>query len=121
MSFKKELKKTFSNDDKLLDLRIQSVWYFFLISILLFLLNFFFIAAKFYLDFNLFFFPYIYSIFIVSIVLSLFFVIKWYFRNAIKWYKTYLLWFLFFLVFIILFLPIVISRDWLFKILGINF
>jgi len=115
MSLKKELSKTFSNKDNILDLRYEWVGIFFLISVLAFSLNFFFIGAKFYLKINLMLFPYIYTIFMISISMWLFFLFKWSFRNIIKWFLSYLAWFICFIFFIILMLPAIIAKESLFE------
>jgi len=115
MSFKKELKKTFSDSDKLLDLRYESVGIFFLISVLIFSLNFFFVWAKFYLDFNLSIFTFIYTIFVLSISVWFFFLLKWSFRDKVKWGLAYFTWFVCFLVFLVMILPVVMPREELFN------
>lgn len=118
MSLKKELIKMFSNEDTILDLRYKWIWIFFLISVLAFSLNFFFIGAKFHLDFNLMIFPYIYTIFMISISMWFFFLLKWSFRNIIKWYLSYITWFACFIVFIILMLPAIMPKEVLFDTLS---
>jgi len=115
MSFKKELSKMFSNKDNLLDLRYEWVGIFFLISVLVFSLNFFFIGAKFYPEINLMIFPYIYTVFMLSISMWFFLLLKWSFRNVIKWFLSYLTWFICFIVFIVLMLPAIMPKETLFE------
>lgn len=110
MTFKENLKQSFSEKEEIDLLRFNSVKIVLIFSIFLFFLNFFFLWTN--IEFNLFkiFLPFTYFFLLISMIYYFYFLIKIKFVKS-RWFLR-LIYFLLLLLLILFLLPF-IFRHWL--------
>ena len=115
MTIKKELKKGFSDSEKLQSLRLSWAKILFIFFSFLFFLDYYLVWLNFAPNFTILVFPFLYLTFIVSFIIYFYLLLTLSFN---KNYIKYLITFLFLIIFIILMFPILFKDSSLFGVIN---